>query len=113
MSRIHTDDNGVYVNAINDTNDADSGSGHHYQIGWGNDDIHINFQKGAVKENGVNGVTTESLLATSLHRTQQLNKRFPCRENAIAITKMEEALLWLNKRTTDRQERGVEGKEEA
>ena len=30
------------------------------------------------------------------------NGRFKCRENAIAITKLEEALLWLNKRTQDR-----------
>jgi hypothetical protein len=35
---------------------------------------------------------------------------FSCRENALALTKMEEALHWLNARTRDRMERGVEGK---
>jgi hypothetical protein len=39
-----------------------------------------------------------------------LNGKFPCRENSIAITKLEEALMWLNKRTADRVKRGVEGK---
>jgi hypothetical protein len=34
---------------------------------------------------------------------------FKCRENAIAITKLEEALMWLRKRTQDREIRGVEG----
>ena len=34
---------------------------------------------------------------------------FACRENSIAITKLEEALLWLNKRTQDRIARNVEG----
>ncbi|AQN32530.1 hypothetical protein BCP12_118 [Bacillus phage BCP12] len=37
------------------------------------------------------------------------NTKFACRENAMAITKLEEALMWLNKRTTDRRNRGVEG----
>lgn len=34
---------------------------------------------------------------------------FACRENAIALTHIEEALLWMNKRTEDRIERGVLG----
>ena len=35
--------------------------------------------------------------------------KFKCRENAMAITKLDEALLWLNKRTLDRENRKVEG----
>jgi hypothetical protein len=34
---------------------------------------------------------------------------FKCRENAVAITKLEEALMWLRKRTMDREARGVVG----
>lgn len=34
---------------------------------------------------------------------------FSCRENAMAITKLEEALLWLRKRTMGRENRGVVG----
>ena len=39
-----------------------------------------------------------------------LNKDYPCRENAITITKLEEALMWQDARTKDRDGRGVEGK---
>jgi hypothetical protein len=34
---------------------------------------------------------------------------FQCRENALAITKLEEALLWLRKRTMGREKKGIEG----
>jgi len=57
-----------------------------------------------------NGTTLEEMLRVSIERLQDLNHRFPCRENALAITKMEEALMWLNKRTEDRKARGVKGK---
>ena len=35
--------------------------------------------------------------------------KFKCRENAIAITKLEEAMLWLNARRLARESRGVQG----
>lgn len=35
--------------------------------------------------------------------------KFACRENALAITKLEEALMWLENRTRDLEEREVEG----
>jgi hypothetical protein len=41
-----------------------------------------------------------------------LNTKFPCRENSMTITKLDEALLWQHKRTLDREARGVEGKNE-
>lgn len=69
----------------------------------------INFQKGPVKEVGVNGCQNEDILEILLHRMSQLQKAFPCRENALAITKMEEALLWLKRRTELREKQGVEG----
>lgn len=56
------------------------------------------------------GTTLEEMLRVSIERLQDLNSRFSCRENSIAITKMQEALLWLNERTRNRVERGVEGK---
>jgi hypothetical protein len=34
---------------------------------------------------------------------------FAGRDNAIALTKLDEARLWLHKRTMDRVSRGVEG----
>jgi len=46
-----------------------------------------------------------------IDRMNYLQSKFPCRENAIVITKLEESLMWLNKRTADRLKRGVEGKQ--
>ena len=57
-----------------------------------------------------NGTTLEEMLKVSIARLTDLNNRLSCRENSIAITKMQEALMWLNKRTEDRTKRGVEGK---
>lgn len=53
-----------------------------------------------------------TLIATGLEMLKYLNNKFPCRENAITITKLEEALMWQKKRTEDRLQRGVEGKNE-
>ncbi len=57
-----------------------------------------------------NGTTLEEMLRVSIERLQDLNGRFACHENSIAITKIQEALMWLNARTVDRKNRGVEGK---
>ena len=57
------------------------------------------------------GTINEEVLAMLIDRMNYLQGKFPCRENAIAITKLDEALLWLNKRTSDRIKRGVEGKQ--
>lgn len=57
------------------------------------------------------GTTNEEVIEMLVDRLQYLQAKFPCRENAIAITKLDEALLWLNERTRKRQERGVEGKQ--
>jgi len=59
------------------------------------------------------GTTLEEMLRVSIERLTILNEKFGCRENSIAITKMQEALMWLNERTRDRIIRGVEGKHEA
>lgn len=55
-----------------------------------------------------NGTTNEEVLAAMIDRMNCLQGKAPCRENAIVITKLEEALMWLNKRTADRIARGVE-----
>lgn len=56
------------------------------------------------------GTTNEEVIKVLIDRVQYLNGKFPCRENSIVITKLEEALMWLNKRTSDRLARNVEGK---
>ena len=55
------------------------------------------------------GTTNEEVLAMLIDRLNYLQTKFPCRENAIVITKLEESLMWLNKRTSDRKARNVEG----
>lgn len=73
----------------------------------------IHFQEGPIKECGVNGVCNEDLLVMVIRRLEGFqNSEFKCRENACAITKIEEALMWLRKRTTGRENRGVEGTHE-
>lgn len=70
----------------------------------------IHFQEGPIKECGVNGVCNEDLIVMAIRRLECFqNSEFKCRENAMAITKLEEALLWLRKRTMGRENRGVEG----
>jgi hypothetical protein len=70
----------------------------------------VHFQSGPILENGVNGVCNEDLIAMVIARLEHFNQsEFRCRENSTAITKLEEALLWLRKRTMGREQRGVEG----
>ena len=51
------------------------------------------------------------LVATGLEQLKYFNNKFPCKENAVAITHIETALLWNNHRTANRLARGVEGKD--
>ena len=60
-----------------------------------------------------NGAFVETVISAAKQRIEfyqtASDKKFACRENAVAITKLEEALMWLEKRTKDREERQVEG----
>lgn len=70
----------------------------------------VMFQNGPIKESGVNGITQEALLAIVIDRLRSFQAGpFSCRENAIALTHIEEALMWLQRRTVARIKRGVEG----
>ena len=70
----------------------------------------IHFQEGPIKENGVNGVANEDLINMVICRLEHFQRsEFACRENEMALTKLEEALMWLRKRTMGREARGVEG----
>lgn len=87
------------------------GAHHEYIIASKEEEFaRISFQNGPIKEAGINGCHNEDLIAIVIDRLQSFQQsQFVCRENAIAITKLEEALLWLGKRTSDRNKRGVEG----
>lgn len=95
------------------------GANHEYHIDWLGDQtwknerpnfVHISFQNGPIKEFGVNGITQEALLAVVIDRLRSFQAGpFSCRDNAIALTHCEEALMWLQRRTRERIKRGVEG----
>lgn len=71
--------------------------------------LSFTIQNGPIKEVGLNGCQVMDVIAVAKHIVEELNKKFPCRENAMVITKLDEALLWDMKRTKDRESRKVEG----
>lgn len=71
--------------------------------------VAFTIQNGPVKEVGKNGCQVVDMIAVAKHMIEQLNKNFPCRENSVTITKLDEALMWQERRTKDRESRGVEG----
>lgn len=88
------------------------GASHKYEVS-GEDALMtlIQFQEGALKEVGFNGISDEALIAIVTDRLRGFQRgKFSCRENALALTKLEEAMHWLNARTKDRMNRGVEGR---
>lgn len=71
--------------------------------------IRIKFQAGPLPQ-GVNGCSIEDVIDVLVTRLEGFqNGPFRCRENALAITKLEEAKQWLLYRTSKRQAQGVEG----
>jgi hypothetical protein len=76
--------------------------------------LRIDWQNGPLAVDGErlvpNGAFVESVIDAALGRLRfYQDSKFSCRENACAITKLEEALHWLNHRTAARKARGVEG----
>lgn len=73
--------------------------------------ISIQFQKGPRKElNSVHGIIDSDLLEIVRHRLQCFQAgEYATRENEMALTHIEEALMWLNRRVEDRIERNVLG----
>lgn len=74
----------------------------------------ILFQNGPINEVGVNGLTHEVLLAIVADRLRSFQQGpFASRYNALALTHIEDAQNWLNRRTLERMRRGVEGTHKA
>ncbi len=71
----------------------------------------IAFQRGPRDAKGSQpGALDEDLLEIVRDRLTLFQAgEFACRENALALTHIEEALMWLNRRKEDRKERGVLG----
>lgn len=93
-----------------------SGGAHHvYLLQWAGapgriNNVEIRFQNGPIAEAGANGVSGEALMSVLIHRLRCFQAGpFACRENALALTNLEQSLMWLQKRTHDRIARNVEG----
>ena len=72
----------------------------------------IPVSEGSTELKTVNdGTTNEEVLEMLINRLNYLQTKFPCKENAVAITHIQTGLLWLKERTTNRLDRGVEGKQ--
>jgi hypothetical protein len=86
------------------------GACHHYEISGVGPTIDIRFQKGAIREAGINGISNEALLAIVLDRLASFQAGpFACRENADALLATNAALDRLMSRTRARIKQGVEG----
>ena len=75
--------------------------------------VKFTIQSDPIGEVGINGVQALDMLEYTKCLFQSLNDAFPCRENALTITKIEEAIHWQEARTKDRLRRAVEGSNKA
>lgn len=73
--------------------------------------IEVQFQAGPRMEPGSKvGILESALLAIMADRMEGFNKGpYSCRENAIVLTKIQEAMHWLKHRADARAKRGVLG----
>lgn len=85
-------------------------SGRGFAIEWQNGPL-VDPATGERRE--PTGAFVEDVIAAAVGRIRFYQEsEFACRENALALTKLEEALHWLDHRTRDRERRGVEGTHE-
>jgi hypothetical protein len=76
--------------------------------------IAISWQDGPLVMDGErkeqNGAYVEDVLGACLDRLKYYqNTKFSCPENVLAVSELEGALKWLQRRTEDREKRRVEG----
>lgn len=118
MEKLNTIQKREKLNEVYPEGEKGNGGAYHtYDIAWdargdgyiGNQ--RICFQNGPRKINGsTNGVIDSDLLEIVRHRLQCFQEgEFATRENQMALTHIEEALMWMNRRVEDRIERNVLG----
>ena len=77
------------------------------------DPMYINFCKGNREDESFfrqTGIFTETLIQVAKEYLEEVNYgELANRDTAMAITKLDEALLWINKRAEDRKLRNVQG----
>lgn len=97
----------IAINDVDENGNPTGGqvSGTGLSIGWQNGPL----GRGPDRKEP-NGAFVETVIAAAKQRIEFYNAgKFACRENSMAITKLDEALMWLKKRTADREAREVEG----
>ena len=72
--------------------------------------ITFTIQDGTILDAGENGLQAMDIIYILRELFDAMNKDFPCRENSLTITHLDEAYHWQLRRTVERQKRGVEGK---
>lgn len=107
-----SENDGLTITVVDDP--SFGGASHRYLVSYEDGAVthhhQINFQYGAVRESGINGLTHESLLAIIEHRLASFQKgKFACDENELALHHVRIALECLKSRTMQRLARGVEG----
>ena len=75
--------------------------------------VKFTIQSDPIGEVGLNGCQALDMLKYVKCLFESLNDAFPCRENSLTITKIEEAIHWQDARTKDRMNRKVEGQNKA
>lgn len=76
--------------------------------------IEIQWQEGPLgrgaERKEPNGAFVEGVIQAAIGRVAFFqSSKFNCRENQLALEKLQEALYWLNARTSNREARAVEG----
>lgn len=100
------------LNTVYAVDEAGVGNANHeYVIMCDNGPIEIAFQNGPRNaSDSIRGVLDTDLLEIVRDRLKGFQSgEFACRENACALTHIEEALMWMNRRVEDRIERRVLG----
>lgn len=119
MRELNTIQKREKLNKVYAVDEKDNGGANHrYKITSEPDEknteqhvVTIQFQDGARNEwCSIRGVIDTDLLEIVRDRLKGFQSgEFSCRENACALTHIEEALMWMNRRVEDRIERNVLG----
>ncbi|MEY8389590.1 ABC transporter ATPase [Oscillospiraceae bacterium 38-13] len=119
MEKLSTIQKRNNLNAVYRDGDAGPGGAHHdYVVSFSGglpesdgDGVRIQFQCGPRNDpdarKGVCGADLLEIVRDQLREFQA--GPYSCRENACALTHIEEALMWLTRRVEDRAERNVLG----
>lgn len=103
--------NGINSCSITNKKDVNSNPSGGEVVGIG---LNIQWQDGplgqGIERKEPNGAFVETVISAVIQRLEYFQgSKFNCRENALAITKLQEALFWLEHRTKTRQFLGTEG----